>query len=54
MRTFKSEANKDECCGECRWHRSAGGNWVCANDCSENCGYPTEWTDKCDDFEERL
>ena len=47
-----------KCCGECKhnyWERADNDDiyWVCGNEDSDNYGYSTAYSDKCDDFEEK-
>lgn len=50
----------EECCGTCQHHKNVDIGvlkpkkvWLCDNEYSINHGYETEYTDKCEDFEER-
>ena len=44
------------CCGSCGHHtppEERTGDWTCGNEESENYGLPTEYSDKCEDYERR-
>jgi len=45
----------DRICGKCKWHvhEDIDDGWVCVNDRSEYCTDWTEYTDSCNEFEER-
>jgi len=47
--------SKDRICGKCKWHQheDIDDGWVCVNDRSEYCTDWTEYTDSCNEFEER-
>ena len=42
-------------CGTCRYHQheDVDDGWVCTNAESENCADWTEYTDSCEEWEER-
>lgn len=43
-------------CGECKHHKydkESDGSWVCTNDRSEYFADWTEYTDRCDEWEEK-
>ena len=45
-------------CGKCKHHKpecygKPYGEWYCDNEMSENYGCETEYTDRCEDYEER-
>ena len=44
------------CCGKCKYHtppESQTDDWTCDNEESDNYGLPTEYSDSCEDYEER-
>ena len=51
--------DKTECCGTCKYHKPTGSycngdtDWVCVNNDSEYCTDYTEYSDVCDEYEER-
>ena len=47
--------NSFEICGKCKYHRTADckEDWICTNEDSEYYADYTEYTDKCEEFEER-
>ena len=58
-KTYRNYGNKQtsECCGKCKYHKSYDINgtseWYCDNQDSYNNGIETDYTDTCEDFEER-
>lgn len=44
---------KEHKCGTCNFHHNAGDGWVCVNSDSDYCTDYTEYTDSCEDWEER-
>ena len=46
---------KVEICGNCKYHQLAdvANEWVCMNEESENYADYTEYSDSCEDYEER-
>lgn len=44
-----------ECCGTCEYHKHDYklGEWVCTNKESEYYAYYIEYSDKCEEYEER-
>ena len=49
--------DREECCGTCQHHRSCNNaecsDWICENEMSEAYGLPTEYSDKCEEWEKR-
>ena len=50
---MKSCIEEDENCGHCIHHRKNDGCWICTNPDSECYGCYTEYTDTCEEFDER-
>ncbi len=44
---------KESCCGTCSYHKYTDDGWVCENNMSEYYTCYTEYTDSCDEWEER-
>ena len=46
---------KEQCCGTCKYHEheSIDDGWVCVNDRSRYLSDWTDFTDVCEDYEER-
>lgn len=53
--TWLMELHRDEnqCCGNCLFHEKIDGRWTCTQPGSEYAYYETEYTDVCDEWEER-
>ena len=45
--------NPFENCGNCRYHRKDGDEWICTNENSDCYGCETDYNDECEEFEER-
>lgn len=46
--------NQNHCCGTCCWHQCGEDNeWICTNEYSVNFGCETDYTDNCDDWEQK-
>ena len=43
----------EKCCGTCMYHAPECDRWLCYNERSEYCGYETEYSDSCEDYEKR-
>ena len=48
----------DNICGECKWHKCVQvgfitSDWYCENPDSDNCTMFTDYTDTCEEFEQR-
>lgn len=52
------QKEQKECCGLCQYHKPEGNifppDWICTNPESENYSDYTEYSDKCEQFEERV
>ena len=53
--------NQNHCCGTCCWHQYGetetklliDDEWICTNEYSINFGCETDYTDNCDDWEQK-
>ena len=45
--------NKEKICGECRYNKKDGWDWICVNDNSENYADWIGYASSCDDWEEK-
>lgn len=53
LKTGKLHRTPAKCCGECRYHKCIGGDWICTSKESEFSGDYTEYNDYCDKGEAR-
>lgn len=52
-KSMRSLREEEQICGTCKYHRKEGGDWVCANERSENVDFYTGYEDACEDWEGR-